>query len=120
MCEATSGSWVVAKASLEQGIGDLDEPGGVDRLGDGAIEIGAKPHVLDAGNVHRVGDRPPDRRHVRHRLNRYGAGRYMDYAVSPPELIAQAIATEIDRAVDWQPVERHGAARAAALIAPLI
>jgi hypothetical protein len=59
-------------------------------------------------------------RHVRHRLNRYGAGRYMDYAVSPPEVIAKAIAEEIDRTVDWQPVERDGAARAAALIAPLI
>ena len=59
-------------------------------------------------------------RHVRHRLNRYGAGRYMDYATSPPEVIAEAIAQEIDRPVDWRPVERDGAARAAALIAPLI
>jgi hypothetical protein len=59
-------------------------------------------------------------RHVRHRLNRYGAGRYMDYAASPPEVIAEAIGEEIDRPVDWRPVERDGAARAAALIAPLI
>jgi predicted glycosyltransferase len=59
-------------------------------------------------------------RHVRHRLDRYGAGRYMEYATSPPEVIAEAIATEIDRPVDWRPVERDGAARAAALIASLI
>jgi predicted glycosyltransferase len=59
-------------------------------------------------------------RHVRHRLARYGAGRYMEYASSGPEVIAEAIAAEIDRPVDWQPVESGGAARAAALIAPLI
>jgi predicted glycosyltransferase len=59
-------------------------------------------------------------RHVRHRLNRYGAGRYMEYATSSPEVIADAIATEIDRPVDWRPVESDGAARAAGLIAPLI
>ncbi len=56
-------------------------------------------------------------RHVRHRLDRYGAGRCMDYASSTPETIAEAIAAEIDRPVDWRPVESDGAARAAALIA---
>jgi predicted glycosyltransferase len=59
-------------------------------------------------------------RHVRHRLERYGAGRCMDYATSSPEVIAKAIAAEINRPVDYQPVETDGAARAAALIAPLI
>lgn len=59
-------------------------------------------------------------RHVRHRLNRYGAGRCMDYATSTPEVIAEAIAAEIDRPVAWRAVEGDGAARAAALIAPLI
>jgi len=59
-------------------------------------------------------------RHVRHRLARYGAGRYMDYDASPPEVIAEAIAAEIDRPIDYRPVETDGAARAAALIAPLI
>ena len=39
---------------------------------------------------------------------------------SPPEVIAEAIAEEIDRPVDYRPVETDGAARAAALIAPLI
>ncbi len=59
-------------------------------------------------------------RHVRHRLERYGAGRYMDYEASPPEVIVDAIAEEIERPVDYRPVERDGAARAAALIAQLI
>ena len=59
-------------------------------------------------------------RHVRHRLNRYGAGHYMDFDASPPEVIAEAIAAEIDRPIDYQPVETDGAARAAALIAPLL
>jgi predicted glycosyltransferase len=59
-------------------------------------------------------------RHVRHRLDRYGAGRFMDYDASPPELIAAAIAEEMDRPVSSVPVERDGAARAAAMIAELI
>jgi UDP:flavonoid glycosyltransferase YjiC (YdhE family) len=59
-------------------------------------------------------------RHVRHRLERYGAGRFMDYDTSPPEVIAAAIAEEIDRPVTYRPVESDGAARAAALIAPLV
>ena len=59
-------------------------------------------------------------RHVRHRLARYGAGRYMDYDASPPEVIAEAIAAEIDRPIDYRPVETDGAARAASLIAGLI
>ena len=37
--------------------------------------------------------------HVRHRLERYGAGRRMDYDDSPPERIAEAIAQEIGREV---------------------
>jgi pimeloyl-ACP methyl ester carboxylesterase/predicted glycosyltransferase len=58
--------------------------------------------------------------HVRHRLGRYGAGRAMDFEVSTPETIAEAIAEEIGRDVDYRPVERDGAARAAALIAELL
>jgi predicted glycosyltransferase len=59
-------------------------------------------------------------RHVRHRLDRYGAGRFMDYDASPPEVIAAAIAEEIDRPVTSLPVERDGAARAAAMIGELV
>jgi predicted glycosyltransferase len=59
-------------------------------------------------------------RHVRHRLERYGAGRCMDYAASDPDAIAAAMAEEIDRPITYRPVESDGAARAAALIAPLV
>lgn len=58
--------------------------------------------------------------HVRHRLERYGAGRRMDYAEASPEEIAQAMAEEIGRSVGYRDVERDGAARAAALIAELL
>jgi hypothetical protein len=57
---------------------------------------------------------------VRHRLGRYGAGRAMDFELAMPETIAEAIAQEIGREVDYRPVERDGAARAAALIAELL
>ena len=40
--------------------------------------------------------------HVRHRLERYGAGRRMDYRDSPPDAIAAAIAQEIGREVDYR------------------
>ena len=59
-------------------------------------------------------------RHVPHRLDRYGAGRRMDYATSDPDAIADAIAGEIDRPVAYRPVASDGAARAAALIAELV
>ena len=58
--------------------------------------------------------------HVRHRLDRYRAGRRMDFDDSPPEAIARAIAQEIDRDVDYRPVASDGAARAAATIAELL
>jgi len=58
--------------------------------------------------------------HVRHRLGRYGAGRCMDFETDGPSEIAAAIAEEIGREVDYRPVERDGAARAAALIADLL
>jgi pimeloyl-ACP methyl ester carboxylesterase/predicted glycosyltransferase len=58
--------------------------------------------------------------HVRHRLERYGAGRRMDYDESPPEEIAAAIAREIGRDVDYLEVESDGATRAANRIAELL
>ena len=42
--------------------------------------------------------------HVRHRLDRYRAGRCMDYQTAEPADIAAAIATEIGRTVDYRPV----------------
>jgi hypothetical protein len=58
--------------------------------------------------------------HVHHRLERYRAGRRMDYDESPPHAIARAIAQEIDRRVDYRPVGSDGAARAAARIGELL
>jgi pimeloyl-ACP methyl ester carboxylesterase/predicted glycosyltransferase len=58
--------------------------------------------------------------HVRHRLERYGAGRRMDFDDSPPEQIAAAIAQEIGRDVDYLDVETDGAARAARSLAELL
>jgi pimeloyl-ACP methyl ester carboxylesterase/predicted glycosyltransferase len=58
--------------------------------------------------------------HVRHRLERYGAGRRMDYDDSPPEVIAEAIAQEIGREVDYRDVETDGATRAANRITELL
>jgi pimeloyl-ACP methyl ester carboxylesterase/predicted glycosyltransferase len=58
--------------------------------------------------------------HVRHRLERYRAGRCMDFERDGPEEIAAAIAAEIGREVDYRPVETDGAARAAASIAELL
>jgi pimeloyl-ACP methyl ester carboxylesterase/predicted glycosyltransferase len=58
--------------------------------------------------------------HVRHRLERYGAGRCMDFESDGPAEIAAAIAEEIGRDVHYKPVETDGAARAAALIAELL
>jgi predicted glycosyltransferase len=59
-------------------------------------------------------------RHVRHRLERYRAGRRMDFDSADPGVIADAIAGEIDRPVDYRPVAADGAARAAALIAEVL
>jgi pimeloyl-ACP methyl ester carboxylesterase len=58
--------------------------------------------------------------HVPHRLARYGAGRRMSYTETGPEEMADAIATEIGREVDYQPVETEGAARAAAMLSDLL
>jgi UDP:flavonoid glycosyltransferase YjiC (YdhE family) len=58
--------------------------------------------------------------HVRHRLERYGAGRRMDYDRANPEEIATAITQEIGRDVRYRPVATDGAARAASLIAELL
>ena len=59
--------------------------------------------------------------HVRHRLERYEAGRAIDLATATPESIASAIAAALaegrGRSAD---VERDGAARAARLLAELL
>jgi pimeloyl-ACP methyl ester carboxylesterase/predicted glycosyltransferase len=58
--------------------------------------------------------------HVRHRLERYGAGRFMDFETDGAAEIADAIVEELGREVDYRPVETDGAARAAASIAELL
>lgn len=58
--------------------------------------------------------------HVRHRLERYGAGIHMDYAASPPAAIAAAISSAIGSEVQYRQVEMDGAARAASIIAELV
>jgi predicted glycosyltransferase len=58
--------------------------------------------------------------HVRHRLDRHGAGRCMDYGTADPDAIAQAMAEELGRRVDYQPIDPGAAARAALAIAELI
>jgi predicted glycosyltransferase len=58
--------------------------------------------------------------HVRHRLDRYGAGRCMEFETATPEAIGAAIAEEIGKEVAYRDVETDGAARAAALIAELL
>jgi len=58
--------------------------------------------------------------HVHHRLERYGAGRRMDFDESSADTIATAIAEEIGREVDYRPVESDGARRAAERLAELL
>ena len=59
--------------------------------------------------------------HVRHRLDRYGAGTCMDYAGTDPDLLAAAHRrASAGQPVDYRDVETDGAARAARLIAELV
>ncbi len=58
--------------------------------------------------------------HVRHRLNRYRAGRCMDYETATPQRIAEAMTQEVNRTLDYRPVETDGAHRAASLIAEIL
>jgi predicted glycosyltransferase len=58
--------------------------------------------------------------HVRHRLQRYGAGQRMEYVTTDPDLLVTAITETIARPVTYRDVESDGSARAALLIAELI
>lgn len=57
--------------------------------------------------------------HVHHRLQRYGAGRRMDYTGADPDAIAEAMVAELDRKLDYLPVETDGAQKAAAMLAEM-
>jgi predicted glycosyltransferase len=59
--------------------------------------------------------------HVRHRLDRYDAGRCTPYEEAcDPDALAEAIVKEVSRDVRYRPVETDGAARAAAMLAELL
>jgi UDP:flavonoid glycosyltransferase YjiC (YdhE family) len=58
--------------------------------------------------------------HVHHRLERYGAGRRMDFDETEPGDVAAAIEEEIGRDVDYRPVETDGARRAAGRLAEML
>ena len=58
--------------------------------------------------------------HVAHRLDRYAAGRRLEFATSTPEVIAAAMLAELQGAVRFKPVEAHGAERAARMLAELL
>jgi pimeloyl-ACP methyl ester carboxylesterase/predicted glycosyltransferase len=58
--------------------------------------------------------------HVRHRLERHGAGRAMDYGTADADAIADALVAELAREPDYLPVPGDGAARAAQLLAELL
>ena len=59
--------------------------------------------------------------HVRHRLERYGAGHHLGYeTAADPEALAAAIVRVAGTEADYRPVEADGAQRAAALLAGLL
>jgi pimeloyl-ACP methyl ester carboxylesterase/predicted glycosyltransferase len=58
--------------------------------------------------------------HVAHRLDRYRAGRRMEFATSTPEMIADAMIAALSAPTRFEPVEAEGAARAARMLADLI
>jgi pimeloyl-ACP methyl ester carboxylesterase/predicted glycosyltransferase len=60
------------------------------------------------------------RYHVRHRLDRYGATSWLDYAGTSPAELADAIVAGIGSEPAYRNVDSRGAARAAGLIAELI
>ena len=57
--------------------------------------------------------------HVAHRLDRYRAGRRMDYATLTPDSLAAAMVEALERPLTGRPVEADGAARAARMIAEI-
>jgi hypothetical protein len=91
-----------------------------DEIDADAAERLAPSHLVVSPGPGRPGSSGATVEIVRHRLERYGAGRCMDFDTAEPGVIAAAIAEEIGRSVDYRPVETDGGARAAALIAELL
>jgi len=58
--------------------------------------------------------------HVAHRLERYGAGRRLDFATATPDIIAETMLAELRAPRRSRPVEADGAERAARMLAELL
>ncbi len=58
--------------------------------------------------------------HVAYRLDRYGAGKRMDYDTATPDVIADAMIAALRVPTEFKPVEAGGATRAARMIAELL
>ena len=58
--------------------------------------------------------------HVAHRLDRYHAGRRLEFATATPDLIADEMVAGVKAQSSFKPVEAAGAARAARMLADLI
>lgn len=59
--------------------------------------------------------------HVRHRLDRYRAGRHLPYErACVPELLAAELQAALEQPIDYLPVATDGATRAATLLADLV
>jgi len=58
--------------------------------------------------------------HVRHRLERYNAGRRLSYEEADPDSLAAAMVELLGTNAAFRPVETDGAAKAAAMIADLL
>jgi pimeloyl-ACP methyl ester carboxylesterase/predicted glycosyltransferase len=67
-----------------------------------------------------LGEHFEQQRHVRHRLDRHGAGHYLDHAGLDADELATALAGQLRSTVDYLPVPSDGAERAAALLADLL
>jgi hypothetical protein len=57
---------------------------------------------------------------VHHRLHQHRAGRRLDFGDATPDHLAEVIAEEIGRDVDYRPVPVDGAERAGAALAELL
>ncbi|MGD9922299.1 MAG: alpha/beta fold hydrolase [Pseudorhodoplanes sp.] len=58
--------------------------------------------------------------HVAHRLQRYGAGKRMEFATSTPDMIADAMIAALSEPSGFRNVEADGASRAARMLADLL
>ena len=67
-----------------------------------------------------LGQHFEQQRHVRHRLERYGAGRCVDHASVDAESLTEAVLEQLDSSGEYLAVPTGGATRAATMLAELI